>query len=86
MQALAGADRGGLNGGAVSIFTTKYRIKPGPNYEDRIDGLKEKFEAFHETVGPLARTQEEFRKLAAEREVWLLSHTGARVYEFQNRF
>lgn len=45
--------------GIVSIFTTRYSLKHGPNYEGQIEGL-------HETIGSLARTQEELRKQQAE--------------------
>lgn len=52
--------------GALSILTTRWAIKHGPNYEDQIEGLDEKFEGLHETIGKLAQTQEEFRKQHAE--------------------
>jgi TolA-binding protein len=44
---------------AVAILTTP--IKHGPNYEEQIEGL-------HETIGSLARTQEELRQQQAERD------------------
>jgi hypothetical protein len=44
---------------AVSALTTRYTIKHGPSYKEQIDGLRE-------TIGSLARTQEEHRKQQAE--------------------
>jgi Skp family chaperone for outer membrane proteins len=49
--------------GVVSILTARYVVKHGPNYEEQIDGLNEKFEAFHETY---ARAQENILKQQAE--------------------
>jgi hypothetical protein len=43
----------------VSILTTRYTLKHGPNYAEQINGL-------HDTIGSLARTQEELRKQQAE--------------------
>lgn len=43
----------------VAILTTRYTLKHGPNYEEQIKGLRE-------TIGSLARTQEELRKLQVE--------------------
>ncbi len=48
----------GISAG-VSLLTARYIIKHGPNYEEQIDSL-------HETIGTLARTQEELRKQQAE--------------------
>lgn len=42
----------------VSVLTTRYTVKHGPNYGEQIKGL-------HETMGALARTQEEFRQQQA---------------------
>ena len=44
----------------VSIFTTRYTLKHGPNYEEQIDGLNEKFEGFHQTMGQLVRKRTVF--------------------------
>lgn len=49
--------------GIVSLITTRYTIKHGPNYQEEIEGLNEKFEAFHETY---ARTQADILKQQAE--------------------
>lgn len=54
IAALAGAALGGIIGGVVSIFTTRYIVKHGPNYDEQIEGL-------HETIGRLAKTQEDLR-------------------------
>jgi hypothetical protein len=43
----------------VSFLTTRYTLKHGPNYEKQMEGLRE-------TIGSLARTQEELRKQQAE--------------------
>ena len=43
----------------VSVLTTRYTLRHGPNYSEQILGL-------HETIGSLAKTQEELRKQQAE--------------------
>ncbi len=57
----------------VSIFTARYAIKHGPNYDEQIEGL-------HETIGSLAKTQEELRKQQAEQAQW-----EAQRYEAQEK-
>jgi hypothetical protein len=47
----------------TAIITTRYTIKHGPNYAEQIEGLDEKFEAFHQTF---ARTQDDLIKQQAE--------------------
>lgn len=44
---------------AISILTTRYTIKHGPNYKEQIEGLRG-------TIGALAQTQEDLRKQQAE--------------------
>jgi hypothetical protein len=43
----------------VSVLTTRYTLKHGPNYTAQINGL-------HDTIESLAKTQEELRKQQAE--------------------
>lgn len=57
--AVGGAVFGAIVGGIVSIVTTRYVLKHGPNYEAQIEGLQD-------SMGSLARTQEELRKQQAE--------------------
>jgi hypothetical protein len=68
IASLAGVALGGVIGGVVAIFTTRYLVKHGPNYGEQIDALQEQFEGLHETFGRLTQTQEDFRLQQAERD------------------
>lgn len=52
---------GAVIAAVVSILTTRYTLRHGPNYEGQIKGLQE-------AMGSLARTQEEFRLQQVERD------------------
>jgi len=55
---IGGAALGAVFGAVVSIFTTRYIVKHGPNYSAQIDST-------NEALAALAATQEEMRKQQA---------------------
>jgi hypothetical protein len=71
--AFGGAALGAVLGAVVSFFVTRYAIKHGPNYKEQIEGLRE-------TMGSLAKTQEEFRKQHADQ-----ARQDAERYEAQEK-
>lgn len=66
--AVLGALLGGVFGGVVSFLTARYIVKHSANYEEQIADL-------HQTLGALARTQDE----------WRLQHATAIEAENQRR-